>query len=100
MTVRFTSSDKKSAKNTLWQEIHISAPFTRWFTSDGFFATKPFQQFLASEVPIVGYADPDNVVEEIGRGSNSPTEMHVDGSNVQDVLNQLRAGGNATRRRG
>ncbi|EKG22045.1 Signal peptidase complex subunit 2 [Macrophomina phaseolina MS6] len=100
MTVRFTSSDKKNSKNTLWQEIHISAPFTRWFTADGYLATKPFQQFIASEIPIVGAADPDNVVEEIGRGTGSTNEIRVDGTNVQDVLNQLRAGGAKARRRG
>ncbi|GME22274.1 Microsomal signal peptidase [Neofusicoccum parvum] len=99
LTVRFTSSGKK-ANSTLWQEIHLSAPFTRWFTSDGFFATKPFQQFIASEIPIVGSTDPDNVVEDIGRGSGSTNEIRVDGTNVQDVLNQLRAGGNTTRKRG
>ncbi|KAK0654386.1 Signal peptidase complex subunit SPC2 [Lasiodiplodia hormozganensis] len=97
LTVRFASGDKKNAKKTLWQEIHISAPFTRWFTSDGYFATKPFQQFIASEIPIVGHADPNNVVEEIGRGSGSTNEIRVDG-NVQDVLSQLKAAGAKARR--
>ncbi|OJD29264.1 microsomal signal peptidase 25 kda subunit [Diplodia corticola] len=99
LTVRFASGDKKNAKNNLWQEIHLQAPFTNWFTTDGYFATKPFQQFIASEIPIVGAADPNNVVEEIGRGSGA-NEMRVDGGNVQDVLSQLKAAGANARRRG
>ncbi|KAL1651179.1 hypothetical protein SLS58_000517 [Diplodia intermedia] len=99
LTVRFAPKDKKNAKNNLSQEIHLQAPFTRWFTTDGYFATKPFQQFIASEVPIVGAADPNNVVEEIGRGSGPANEIRVDG-NVQDVLSQLKDAGAKARRRG
>ncbi|KAF2836426.1 SPC25-domain-containing protein [Patellaria atrata CBS 101060] len=51
------------------QEIQIQASFTRWFTSEGYFVAKPFQQWLASEVPLIGEQDPSNVVEEIGRGN-------------------------------
>ncbi|KAL8972370.1 MAG: hypothetical protein Q9183_000596 [Haloplaca sp. 2 TL-2023] len=40
------------------QTVNISAPFTRWFDSDGYFVATPFQQWLASEVPMVGKADP------------------------------------------
>ncbi|KAI9694350.1 MAG: hypothetical protein M1820_008998 [Bogoriella megaspora] len=54
-----------------WKESQISAPFTRWFSADGFFVPKPFQQWLASEVAVIGEADPVNVVEDIGRGSSS-----------------------------
>ncbi|KAL8737226.1 MAG: hypothetical protein Q9181_001880 [Wetmoreana brouardii] len=41
--------------------LEISAPFTRWFDSDGYFVATPFQQWLASEVPIIGEADPKKV---------------------------------------
>lgn len=87
------------------QTIQIRAPFTRWFTSDGYFIAKPFQQWLASEVPIVGAADPNNVVEEIGRGSETERTMNVNSNNVQDVLEQLKSsganvtGGKGSRRR-
>jgi hypothetical protein len=76
------------------QTIKIKAPFTRWFTSDGYFIAKPFQQWLASEVPVVGAADPNNVVEEIGRGSASEAErvLNVSSNNVLDVLEQLKSG--------
>ena len=39
-----------------WKETEIEAPFTRWFTADGEFVAKPFQQWLAAEIPIVGQA--------------------------------------------
>jgi hypothetical protein len=65
---------------------------TRWFTSDGYFTAKPFQQWLASEVPIIGAADPNNVVEEIGRGSGVQ-ELNLNSDNAIDVLQQLKASG-------
>lgn len=82
------------AGSTHQQKIHIRAPFTRWFTSDGYFIAKPFQQWLASEVPVVGAADPNNVVEEIGRGSETERVLNASGNqNAADILNQLKASG-------
>ena len=75
------------------QTIHIRAPMTRWFTEDGYFVAKPFQQWLASEIPVVGAADPNNVVEEIGRGSGMDTTMNLNSSNAVDILQQLKASG-------
>jgi hypothetical protein len=89
---------------------------TRWFTADGFFVAKPFQQWLASEVPVIGAADPNNVVEEIGRGSSQgglgmgqgmggQQHFEVNATNAQEILEQLKAsgasisGGNAQRRK-
>lgn len=46
------------------QEVSIQAPFNQWFTADGFFVAKPFQQWLASSVPLIGEADPKNVLNE------------------------------------
>jgi hypothetical protein len=67
---------------------------TRWFTSDGYFVAKPFQQWLASEIPVVGAADPNNVVEEIGRGSAGMNqELNLNSTNAVDVLQQLKASG-------
>jgi hypothetical protein len=56
----------KTAQNQT-KELNIEAPFARWFSSDGYFVTRPFQQFFASGIPLVGSADPKNVVEEIER---------------------------------
>ena len=36
-----------------WDEMDIEAPFTKWFTSDGQFVAKPFQQWLSSEIPLI-----------------------------------------------
>ncbi|KAF2197806.1 hypothetical protein GQ43DRAFT_190151 [Delitschia confertaspora ATCC 74209] len=76
------------------QTIKIRAPFTRWFSSDGYFIAKPFQQWLASEIPVVGAADPSKVVEEIGRGNQSEAErvLNVGSGNVLEVLEQLKRG--------
>lgn len=80
----------------------MQAPFTRWFTSDGRFVVKPFQQFLASEIPVIGAADPANVVEEIGRGSDgiaataSSTSMNVKIDDLAGVLNHLQGQGKSS----
>lgn len=39
----------------------MSSPFTRWFDADGFFIAKPFQQWLAAEIPLIGEIDKKNV---------------------------------------
>ncbi|KAH7109439.1 microsomal signal peptidase 25 kDa subunit-domain-containing protein [Dendryphion nanum] len=80
---------------TLPQTITLRAPFTRWFTSDGYFAPKPFQQWLASEIPVIGAADPTNVVEEIGRGSETERVLNASGNNAIDILEQLKKGASA-----
>ena len=43
------------------QVLKISAPFTSWFDSEGYFVAAPFQQWLATEIPAVGEADPQKV---------------------------------------
>jgi len=32
------------------KQVQIQAPFTTWFTADGYFVTKPFQEWLAKNV--------------------------------------------------
>ncbi|KAL5116275.1 hypothetical protein ACEQ8H_005833 [Pleosporales sp. CAS-2024a] len=89
-TVTFTQPSSK-----LKQTINIRAPLTRWFTADGYFVAKPFQQWLASEVPVIGAADPNNVVEEIGRGSamSADGSFEVNATNAAELLDQLKASG-------
>lgn len=48
------------------ENLDLSAPFTRWFDSDGYFVPAPFQRWLASEIPLVGEADPRKVDPENG----------------------------------
>ncbi|KAL8639564.1 MAG: hypothetical protein Q9228_003416 [Teloschistes exilis] len=55
LRVRYEKQGKKP------QQLNISAPFTRWFDSDGCFVATPFQQWLASEIPVIGEADPKKV---------------------------------------
>lgn len=45
-------------------EWQIKAPFTTWFTADGYFVAKPFQQWLASSVEMVGDADQMNAMRD------------------------------------
>ena len=40
--------------------LELSSPFTRWFDVNGFFIAKPFQQWLASEIPLIGLVDSKN----------------------------------------
>ncbi len=63
VTVRYSTSSGN------WKTLEISAPFTRWFDADGYFVAKPFQQWLASEVPVIGQADPKNATNATGDAS-------------------------------
>ena len=40
------------------KETRVNAPFMKWFTADGYFVAQPFQQWLASSVPLLGEIDP------------------------------------------
>ena len=92
------------ASSSAIQTIRLQTPFTRWFSSDGAFVAKPFHQWLASEIPIVGTADPGNVIEDIGRG-NETAKGGVDllnmasGTDARNVLEALKAKGSQERRR-
>ena len=44
----------------------FSRPFSSWFDEQGRFVALPFQQMLASAIPIVGAADPQHVVSAKG----------------------------------
>ncbi|KAI9677899.1 MAG: hypothetical protein M1829_002396 [Trizodia sp. TS-e1964] len=53
-----------------WHTHEQASHFKRWFTADGQFVAKPFQQWLATEIPVVGLADPKNVVVPRKDGSD------------------------------
>ncbi|KAF2151362.1 hypothetical protein K461DRAFT_217743, partial [Myriangium duriaei CBS 260.36] len=59
-TYRLKVRHASSSAGTDWKETEITAPFSRWFTADGFIVPQPFQQWLASSVPLVAEADPKN----------------------------------------
>lgn len=44
--------------------ITLKKPFTHWFDRQGHFIALPFQQMFASNVKVVGQADPKKVVAE------------------------------------
>ncbi|KAI9841685.1 MAG: hypothetical protein M1838_003456 [Thelocarpon superellum] len=50
----------RSGSSQKWETRELEAPFTRWFDEDGHFVALPFQRWLASEVPVIGRADPNN----------------------------------------
>ena len=63
----------------------LECPFTTWFTVDGYFVAKPFQQWLASSVDVIGDADKKNaVVQEdaddlLNDVNGTPSASGVDG---------------------
>ena len=52
-------SDTSTASGREWQKREIEASFTKWFTTEGQFIAKPFQEWLTSEVPLVAKAQAD-----------------------------------------
>jgi len=42
----------------------IRTPFTTWFTADGFFVAKPFQQWLASSIEAIGDVDKKHALRD------------------------------------
>ncbi|KAL9610818.1 MAG: hypothetical protein Q9204_009059 [Flavoplaca sp. TL-2023a] len=72
------------------QTLKISAPFTRWFDSDGYFVATPFQQWLATEIPAVGKADP----KKVDRGSGKGEGKVIDGQQMQGNADSSMTAGN------
>ncbi|KAI9890062.1 MAG: hypothetical protein M1814_004461 [Vezdaea aestivalis] len=63
--------------------LSLQAPFMKWFSEDGFLVAKPFQQWLATEIPVIGSADPKNVV----KGEAITLEARASG--VSGVLSEI-----------
>ena len=87
LTVKISTSPTAAEK-----KLEISSPFTRWFDSDGYFVAKPFQQWLASEVDVIGEADPKNA-EAARKTRPGYVELKDD---VQVVDGKLEEKGTAT----
>jgi signal peptidase complex subunit 2 len=58
-----------AGRNGTTREIKISRPFREWFDQTGTFVPAPFQQMFASNVDIIGRADPKRVVAEKKKGA-------------------------------
>jgi len=108
-TVKYTTSPIKSGQEPQWKSIELKAPFSKWFSSDGYFVAKPFQHFLASNIPIVGDADPKNAAEYVEPAQPKPAgppggklqNFDVNIDNLGDVLaaiDQQGKGGKARKR--
>src|SRR5256885_13694680 len=80
LKVRYAPASSPSS----YSDITISAPFSKWFTSKGEFVAKPFQQWLATEIPVVGNADPKNAVLPRDKG-----QVVMDGLKTADLQAQL-----------
>lgn len=75
LTVTTTPS---KGQNSITQQLQTS--FTTWFTADGYFVTKPFQQWLASGVDAIGDADLKNKgrEERDGLAGTIPVDASVE----------------------
>jgi len=87
---QLTAQYQSSGTSGEMKEIKIQAPFMQWFTADGFFVAKPFQQWLASSIPFVGEADPSNAAE-VSQGGNA-SEATVDTASVPMAVEGLATG--------
>ncbi|KAK0386192.1 hypothetical protein NLU13_6029 [Sarocladium strictum] len=52
-------ASKEAPKPTITK---VERSFTNWFDESGLFVAKPFQEFLASSVPLIGKHDPKRVI--------------------------------------
>ncbi|KAI4250774.1 MAG: hypothetical protein LQ352_005260 [Teloschistes flavicans] len=75
LRVRYEEQGKKP------RQLNISAPFTRWFDSDGYFVATPFQQWLASEIPVIGEAVPEKVAS-----STAGMESNKESGKLKDTV--------------
>jgi hypothetical protein len=63
LSITYYNASNPSVPNT----VKISRPFTQWFDAAGQFVPLPFQQMFASEVPVIGKADPTKAVKVDGK---------------------------------
>ena len=60
LTITTHTKDKSATQKI----VKIFCPFTEWFDAAGHFVSLPFQQMFASNVTIIGLADPKRVVKK------------------------------------
>lgn len=58
LKITITGGNGETAKKRV---IEISRSYTEWFNEKGFLVPTPFQELLASSIPVVGKADPKRV---------------------------------------
>ena len=88
-TYHLTVSPPSPSSSPTSPPISVSAPFTTWFTSDGYFVAKPFQQWLASSVEAIGNADAKNAMRDQRDELAAPTaevERVVEANGTGDAM--------------
>ncbi|KAL6825082.1 microsomal signal peptidase 25 kDa subunit domain-containing protein [Trichoderma camerunense] len=69
--LRITVTDKSSKSRI----IEVAKPFASFFDESGYFVAAPFQQILATAVPVVGKADPKRIKSESQDMLNANPEL-------------------------
>ncbi|KAI9788442.1 MAG: hypothetical protein M1816_006878 [Peltula sp. TS41687] len=81
-----TTTAAAAEQQQKWRTVDIQAPFSRWFDEQGHLVVQHLQQWLATEIPVVGGADPKNVipqasgVEKVRRGDPSLLQTAFEGA--------------------
>ncbi|KAK5132751.1 hypothetical protein LTR08_008636 [Meristemomyces frigidus] len=82
----------------------VQAPFTAWFTADGFFVARPFQQWLARSVGAIGEADAKNAASDAGGSEGgeiaAESEGFATGSGEAGGVETKGKGGKRLKRKG
>ncbi|KAI1004761.1 hypothetical protein K3495_g3455 [Podosphaera aphanis] len=65
------------------QMLTLKKPFNHWFNRDGYFVALPLQQILASNIPMIGRADPSRVID--AKKKVSGDKMSQDST---DIMNE------------
>lgn len=59
-TYYLTVTTRASSSSANPSTRQLKAPFTTWFTADGYFVAQPFQKWLAGSVNVIGEEDVKN----------------------------------------
>jgi len=73
--------------------VKLSKPFTQWFDSAGHFVALPFQQLFASQVPVIGKADPLRALTAPGGADKSSfQDVDMDPATLKAAMDGILAG--------
>ena len=70
--ITYTLPRSASEKTLQWREAEFAAPFSQWFTADGYFVVKSFHNWLASNTSKICIKSGDfvDVSRKSGHGLN------------------------------
>ena len=84
--------------------MNTQSSFTKWFDGQGHFIARPFQQWLATEIPLIGGADPSNVIpqassdDQVKQGDPSVLQTALEGNSEKGDGIRSRATPNISRK--